>query len=87
MPSIRSLVSKYFTYYFKLVAVILSLSKIMPTCFCYIEKGLVYTIIAALSSRQLSLYTKYIKLNIHSSCNVQSVFNTKYIFFIYLYNF
>ena len=50
MPPIRSLVFKYFTYYSKLVAVILSLNKIIPTCFYYIEKGLVYIIIIALSS-------------------------------------
>ena len=50
MPFIKSLVSKYFTYYFKLVAVILSLSKIMPSYSCYIKKGLVYIIITALFS-------------------------------------
>ena len=50
MPLIRSLVSKYSTYYSKLVTVILSFSKIMPTYFYYIEKGLIYIIIIALSS-------------------------------------
>ena len=38
MPPIRSLISKYFAYYSKLVAVILLLSKIMPTCSYYIER-------------------------------------------------
>ena len=50
MPFIRFLVSKYAAYYFKLVAVILLLSKIMPTYSCYVEKGLVYVIIIALSN-------------------------------------
>ena len=50
MPPIRSLASKYSAYYFKLVAIILSLSEIIPTCSYYIEKGLVYIAITALSS-------------------------------------
>ena len=50
MPFIRSLASKYSAYYFKLIAVILLLNKIIPTCSYYIEKELVYIIIAALSS-------------------------------------
>ena len=50
MPSVRSLISKYFAYYSKLVAVILLLSKIIFTYSCCIEKGLVYIIITALSS-------------------------------------
>ena len=48
MPFIRFLVFKHFTYYFKLVAVILLLNKIIPTYSCYAEKGLVYIIIIAL---------------------------------------
>ena len=48
MPLIRSLVFKRLAYYFKLVAVILLLSKIMPTYSYYAEKGLVYIIIIAL---------------------------------------
>ena len=63
MPPIRSLVSKRTAYYFKLVAVILLLGKIMPTCSCYIEKGLVYVIIIALSNYQPSSYIKCTKLN------------------------
>ena len=50
MPSIKSLTSKCFAYYFKLVAVILSLNKIISTYSYYIKKGLVYIIIAALFS-------------------------------------
>ena len=51
MPFIRSLASEHTAYYFKLVAVILLLSKIMPTYYYYIEKGLVYIIIIAPLSR------------------------------------
>ena len=48
MPSIRSLASKYFAYYSKLVAIILSLSKIIPTYSYYTKKGLIYITITAL---------------------------------------
>ena len=51
MPSIKSLVFKHAAYYFKLVAVILLLNKIIPIYSCYIKKELVYIIITALSSR------------------------------------
>ena len=47
MPFIKFLASKRTAYYFKLVAVILLLSKIMPTYSYYMEKGLVYIIIIA----------------------------------------
>ena len=47
MPFIRSLVSKYATYYFKLVAVILLLDKIIPTYSCCMEKRLVCIAIIA----------------------------------------
>ena len=50
MPSIKSLAFKHSTRYFKLVAVILLLSKIMPIYSRYTEKKLVYITIAALSS-------------------------------------
>jgi hypothetical protein len=50
MPPIRSLASKYLTYCFKLVAVILSFNKIIPAYSRCIKKGLVYIIIMALSS-------------------------------------
>ena len=48
MPLIRSLVSERTARRFKLVAVILSLGKIMPTYSYYVEKGLIYIIIIAL---------------------------------------
>ena len=78
MPPIRFLVSKRLAYYFKLVAIILSLSKIMPTYSRYILKGLVYIAIIAPLGCQPSSYTKCTKLNMRSSCDVKSVFNTKY---------
>ena len=80
MPFIRFLVSKYYTC---IVILILSLGVIMPTYSYYIKKKLVYIIIAAPFSYQPSSYSKYIKLNIYFSCNVRSVFNTKYIFFMH----
>ena len=85
MPFIKSLTFKRFTYYFKLVAIILLLNKIIPTYSCYTEKGLVYIIIIALFSCQPSSYMECTKLNIYSFCNICSVFNAKYIFLIYLY--
>ena len=81
MPFVRSLAFKRLTYYFKLVAVILLLSKIMPICSRCTEKGLVYIAIINLSSRQPSFYAKCTKLNIRFFCNIRSVFNTKCMFF------
>ena len=80
MPFIRSLVSKCRAY---IIALILLLGVIMPTYSYYTKKKLVYIIIIAPSGYQPSSCSKYIKLNICSSCNIRSVFNTKYIFFIY----
>ena len=76
MPPIRSLASKRRAH---TVAVILLLGEIMPSCSCCKEKKLVYITIIALSSRQPSFYIKCTKSNIHSSCNVKSVSNAKYI--------
>ena len=78
MPFVRFLVFKRTTYYFKLIAVILLLGKIMPTYFCYIEKGLVYIMIMASLGRQPSFYIKCTKLNIRSSCDIKLVSNAKY---------
>ena len=80
MPPIKSLASKRLARRFKLVAVILLLSEIMHTCSYYAEKGLIYIIIMALSSRQLSSYAKCIKSNIYPSYNIYLVFNAKYAF-------
>ena len=81
MPFIRFSASKRCIC---VVAVILLLSKIIPTYSCCVLKGLVYIIIIALFSRQPFSYTKCIKLNMYSSCDIKSVFNTKYISFICL---
>ena len=51
MPLIRFSVFKRLAYYFKLVAVILLLDKIISTYSCCAEKGLVYIIIIASLSR------------------------------------
>ena len=80
-PSIASI------YYAALVALILSISDVMPSCSYCIKKGLVYIIIAALSSHQPLSYTKYIKANMRSSCNVRSVSNAKYIYYPTLLNY
>ena len=84
MPFIKSLVFKRLTYYFKLVAIILLLGKIMPTYSRYTEKELIYIIIIAPFSHQPSSYIKCMKLNMRSSCNIYLVSNTKYISLIYL---
>ena len=75
MPPIRSLASKHYTY---TVAVILLLSKIMPSCSYCKEKKLVYITIIAPFSRQPSSYIKYTKLNIHLSYNIRLVSDAKY---------
>jgi hypothetical protein len=61
MPPIRSSISNYYN---RLVTTILSLGVVIPSYSRYIEKKLVYIIIAALSSRQPSSYTKYTRVNI-----------------------
>ena len=76
MPSVRSLASKRRAY---IVVLIFLLGEIMPTCSRCAKKRLVCITIAAPSGCQLSFYLKCTKLNIYSSCNVQSVFNVKYI--------
>ena len=77
MPLIRSLVSERCAY---IISIILLLSKIMPFYSCFAEKKLVYIIIIALFGCQPSSYSKYTKLNMYLSCNIKSVFNTKYTF-------
>ena len=75
MPPIRSSAFKRCAY---IVAIILLLSEIMPTCSRCVSKGLVYVIITALSSRQPSSCTKYTKSNMRSSCDVYLVSAAKY---------
>ena len=48
IPPVRFLAFKRLAYYFKLVAVIILLGKIIPTYLCCTEKGLVYIAIIAL---------------------------------------
>ena len=47
MPPIRSSASKYYN---KLITLIISISKVIPSYSYYIKKGLTYIIIAASSS-------------------------------------
>ena len=82
MPPVRSLASKHRA---RVIAVILSLSKIMPTYSRCVLKRLVYIIIIAPLSCQPSFYTKYTKLNMRSSCNVRLVSNAKYTCLIHFY--
>ena len=82
MPLVRSLASKRCAY---IVAIILLLSEIMPTYSRCVLKGLVYITIIAPLGRQPSSYTKYTKLNMRSSYDIKSVFNTKYAFLLYSY--
>ena len=87
IPLIRSSAFKRLACYFKLVAVILSLGKIMPTYSYYAKKGLIYITIIVLSNRQPFSCVKCTKSNIYSSCNIYSVSNAKYIFLTRLYTF
>ena len=80
MPFIRSSASKRRVY---IVAVIFSLSKIMPIYSRYVLERLVYITIVALLGHQPSSYTKYTKSNMRLSCNVRLVSNIKYMFFLY----
>ena len=80
MPLVRSSASKRRAC---VVAVILLLGEIMPTCSYCVLKGLVYIAIVALLGRQPSFYTKCTKLNMRSSCNVKLVSNAKCVCLIY----
>ena len=77
MPPIRSSASKR---RLRLISLILSLGKIIPSCSYYIEKRLSYIAILALFSRQLSSYTKCTKSNIRLSYDIKSVSNAEYIY-------
>ena len=84
IPLIRSSASKRRAY---IVAVILLLSKIMPTYSRYVLKRLVYIAIIAFLGRQPSFYTKCTKLNICLSCDIRSVSNAKYMSYAHFYTF
>ena len=79
-PSIASI------YCVTLITLILFISKVMPSCSCYVKKGLIYITIAALSSRQPLSYAEYTKLNIRLSYNVRSISDAKYIYYFTLLN-
>ena len=81
MLFIRSLASKCYAY---IVAVILLLGEIIPTCSRCTEKKLIYIIIIAPFSRQPSSYSKCIKLNMCLSCDVRLVLDIEYIFLFIL---
>ena len=77
MPFIRSLASVYYI----LLAISISLdSEIINPYSYYIKKGLVYIIIIAFFSFQPSSYSKYIKADTYSLCDVRLVFTNKYTF-------
>ena len=83
MPPIRSLASERRAY---TVTVILSLGEIIPSYSHCEEKKLVYIIITAPFSHQPFSYSKCTKLNMHLSCNIRSMSNTKCLYFMRLYN-
>ncbi len=98
--SIRGIMFFYLIYYYPslippsvasihrviLIALILSISKVMPSCSYYIKKGLVYIAIVALSSHQPLFYAKCIKANMRLSYNIYSISGTKYIHYSILFN-
>ena len=81
MPPIRSSTSKRRT---RVIATILSLSKIISAYSRYVEKELVCVAIVLPSGRQLSSYAEYTKANMRSFYNVYSVSNAKYIYLLRL---
>ena len=83
MPPIRSLASKRRAY---IVAIILSLSKIMPSYSYCNKKKLVYIVIMASFSRQPSSYSECTKSNMYLSCNIRSVSDAECLYLIYLYS-
>ena len=74
MPFVRSSASKCCAH---VVAIILLLGEIMPTCSRCVLKGLVYITIIALLGCQPFSYIKYTKLNMRSSYNVRLVSNAE----------
>ena len=78
MPKASSLLlSKCCAY---TIAVILLFSEIMPLHSCYLKAGLVYVVIIALFSCQLSACSKYTKVNMRLFYNIYLVFNAKCIY-------
>ena len=84
MPPVKSIVSIYCI----LLAASISLNgKIIDSCSYCARKGLVYIIIIALFGHQSSSYTKCIKSNTCSSCDICLVFINKYIFPVFVFLF
>jgi len=54
----------------------------MLSCFYCVKKRLVYIAITALSGHQPSSYSEYTSLNIQLSCNIHSVSDVKYMFYV-----
>jgi hypothetical protein len=79
MPPVRSLVFKHLAHCSKLIVVILLFNEIISTYSRCAEKGLVYIIIIALSSRYPFSCLECMKLNIYSFYNIYSISNAKYI--------
>jgi len=67
-------------HYARMVALILSLSKVILLYSYCAKEGLVYVTIAAPSSRQPSFYSKCTQLNIRLSYDVRSISNIEYIY-------
>ena len=74
MPAVRLIASKYHTLFIFFIAFN---GEIISPCSYYIKKGLVYIIIANLSSRQSSFYSKCTKSNTWALYNMHSVFLNK----------
>src|SRR6266702_8166064 len=74
-------------YHNHVITKILSLSEIMPFCFYYAKKKLIYIIITLPTGYQPFLYAKCTKINIYSLYDIASAFNAKYTLFISLCNF
>ena len=75
MPPVKSSASRCRN---KLVSLIFSISKVMPSCSHYIERGLLCVIIVSPSSRQPLSCAKYTTINIHSSYNIHLVSDAEY---------
>ena len=78
MPPVRSTA---FRRHNKLMLLILSISKVMPSCSYYIKKGLLCIAIMSPFSCQPSLYNKYTTANMRLSYNIYLVSNAKYKYF------
>ena len=81
MPAVRLTVFKYYTL---ITSSIIFNSEIISPCSYCVKKGLVYVIIADLSSCQPFSCLEYTKLNIYALYNMRLVSFNKYIFLTHL---